>query len=229
MRHEAQKHLFSKFQPGKYTAAKTINEILQHQFSFYLETLNKYIDVIAQEDFLHFLLFQYDQAAKVENLFKERALKEDEESKWSAIGPVFRRTIKYLAERSTLLSGDKRHTHSNKPSLEGLDYLWISAEESVGLYVLSDQTYAIFPDSTTLEIIDREIHDYFILSLSESCDLNDAVRVDTEFRDHFVGKPSDSILLNATEHEVWLGDAFRSTVGLTYLETVRTSRLPSSQ
>lgn len=222
IRHEAQRHLFSRFLPGKYTDPKTINEIIQYQFTFYFEKLNNYIKVIAQEDFLHFLLFQYDQSVKVENLYKDRTLKEDEESKWFEIGPVFRRTIKYLAERSTLLSGDKLHTHSKKPSLEGLDNLWISAEESVKLYMLSDQTFTIFPDSSTLEIIDREIHDYFILSLSESCDLSDAVRVDTEFRDRFIGKPSDSIVLNLTEHQVALGDAFHSTIGLSYLETIGT-------
>ena len=222
MRHAAQRHLFSKFSPGKYEDAKVINEILQHQFSFFFEELNKYIEVIAQEDFLHFLLNQYDESAKVDNLYKERALNGSEENKWAAVGPVFRRTIKYLAERSTLLNGDKNHTHSNRPSLEGLDLLWIAAEESVRLYLLSDQTFTICPDSSRLELIDRELDDYFILSLTETCNLDNDIRIDTEYRDKYVGKPTDSVIFNLNEHQRLLGDAFQSTIGLNYLQTVGT-------
>lgn len=222
MRYAAQKHLFSKFRPGNYEDAKAINEILQHQFSFYFEKLNQYIQVIAQEDFLHFLLFQYDESAKIDNLYKARALSSSEESNWAAVGPIFRRTIKYLAERSTLLNGDKAHTNSQKPSLEGLDILWISAEEAVKLYLLSDQIYTIFPNSSRLELIDRDIHDFLILSLTDTCNLDDAIRTDAEYRDRYVGDPSKSVVLNLNEHQNLLGDAFLSTVGLNYLHTIGT-------
>lgn len=220
MRYEAQKHLFSKFQSGKYTDPETINQIIQHQFSFYFEKLTKYIEIIAQKDFLHFLLFQYDKSSEIDSLYKARELNKDEERKWLKTGSIFRRTIKYLSERSTLLNGEKEHTHKTRPSLEGLDNLWICAEESVGLYLLSDQSYTIFPESTSLEILNREIGDYFMLTLAEEYDLNEYIRVDTEFRDRFVGKPADSILLNTFEHQLALGDAFSTTVGLNYLETI---------
>jgi len=106
LREKAQRHLYTVYSVGEYRDKDKVNEIIQHQFSYYFTELNRLIPLIARSDFLHFLLFQYDQSTEVDNLYKASALSPAEDQRWSEIGPIMRRTIKYLAERSVLLYED---------------------------------------------------------------------------------------------------------------------------
>lgn len=220
VREQVQRHLYSKYSVGEYRAAAEINEIIQYHFSYYYNELNRLIPLIARSDFLHFLLDQYDKSAEIENLYKDRALTPEEDKRWSEIGPIMRRTIKYLAERSVLLHEER----NSKPSIsdhalsQGLDFLWICAEETVSLYLLSDQTYILFPDTTSLKILPPENLKYFVLDVTRKCELADDTRRDTANRDRFVGNATSTVIYDIREHDAAIGASLKETIGISYLE-----------
>jgi len=220
VREKVQRHLYSKYSIGEYKDKAQINEIIQHQFSYYFTELNRLIPLIARSDFLHFLLFQYDQTAEIDNLYKERALTPAEDKRWGEIGPIMRRTIKYLAERSVLLYEER---NSNPPVSQdalsqGLDFLWICAEETINLYLVSDQTYIVFPETTVLTILSPENMKYVILDVTRHCELAADARRDTNNRERYVGKSQTTVIYDIREHDKAIGNAMRESIGISYLE-----------
>ncbi|MBI4687497.1 MAG: hypothetical protein HY756_06925 [Nitrospirae bacterium] len=219
VRERVQRHLYSKYAVGEYDDKPQINEIIQHQFSYYFTELNRLIPLIARSDFLHFLLFQYDQSAEIDSLYKDRALAASEDKRWSEIGPIMRRTIKYLAERSVLLEERNAKSPLNDEALsQGLDFLWICAEETVNLYLLSDQTYMVFPDATALKILPPENLKYFVLDVTNNCQLAEDVRRDTENRERYVGQAVATVIYDIQEHDKAIGAALKNSIGISYLD-----------
>lgn len=220
VRERVQRHLYSKYSVGEYKDSAQINEIIQHQFSYYFTELNRLIPLIARSDFLHFVLFQYDQSTEVDNLYKARALTSSEDKRWSEIGPIMRRTIKYLAERSVLLYKERNSRPPLKQEAlsQGLDFLWICAEEIINLYLLSDQTYILFPNMTVLKILPPENLKYFILDVTAQCELAADTRRDTQNRQRYVGKSEKSIIYDIREHDNAIGAAIKDTIGISYLD-----------
>ena len=152
IRRKADENLQSKFGIGKITESKTINEILQDQFSFYERIIEGLLPSISNIKFLEYLLFQYDKSGVIDKLNKNNDLKENERKRWDEIGPIVRRAIKYLAE--LVVKKMTRVEYYVPPNTQNLlmEKVWISAEELIRLYNLSEQTYSIFPDKTTFEI-----------------------------------------------------------------------------
>jgi hypothetical protein len=220
VREKVQQHLYSKYVVGEYKDKAQINEIIQHQFSYYFSELNRLIPLIARSDFLHFLLFQYDQTTEIDNLYKEHILTPAEDKRWGEIGPIMRRTIKYLAERAVLLYEDR----NSKPPIgeealsQGLDFLWICAEETINLYLVSDQTYIVFPDTTVLRILSPENVQYVIFDITRCCELAEDVRRDTNNRERYIGKSETSLIFNSQQHDKAIGNAMRDSIGISYLE-----------
>lgn len=220
VRAQVQKHLYSKYSVGEYHGAAQLNEIIKHQFSYYFTELNRLIPQIAKSDFLHFLLFQYDQTSEIDGLYKSGSLSPSDDKRWGEIGPIMRRTIKYLAERTVLLhEGKDTKPNLSKAALsQGLDFLWICAEETVNLYMLSDQTFIVFPDTTSLKILPPENLKYFILEVDGECELAADTRKDTHNRERYVGKSESTVIYDLREHDKAIGRAMKNTIGLSYLE-----------
>ena len=150
---EAEQNLRSKYAVGTYTNKDTINEILRHQFGFYSNIVAETIPSIASLHFVDFLLFQYGESSKVEfTVYRGGKLNARDRAEWAAIGPVFRRAVNYLIELAVQLAPEEQPAASEASLLSLSDRVWICAEELIELYILSDQTFLIFPDDTTLAI-----------------------------------------------------------------------------
>lgn len=222
LRVKAEKHLRSKYAVGKYTDKETINEILQHQFSFFTDLLEQLLTVIASLDFLKFLLLEYDKTAQIDRLYKSNQLNEEEKARWAELGPKLRRAAKYLAERVVLLAPEEALSLSKEEALTILEKVWICAEQLVRYYILSDQTFLIFPDSTTLEIFPEDSYNYLTLEIDNQCasEIQERIRLDTINRDRFVPKLSFDI--NSAEHERVLAAAFQGAIGISYQDALTT-------
>lgn len=142
----------SRFHSGSYTNKEEINRILLHPFNFYSKKFDIIIPKIASCNLIEFLLFEFDQASEIQEKYKHGKLNQEETEKWIQLGPTFRRSAKFLAERVVMLQPDEAPEAPEDSLMEFLDEIWISAEEMVKLYILSDQTFMIFPNETTLKI-----------------------------------------------------------------------------
>lgn len=221
MREEAEGNLRSKFSEGIYTNSQDINSILQHQFKFYSQILEKIIQHIASRHFMEFILFQFDQATLVDDMYKSKTLSAEEDRRWERLGPAFRRGIKFLAESVTLLQPGEV-PDAPKDSLETfLDDIWICAEQMVDLYLLSDQTVAIFPDDTILTIFPEGRNELIDLKLQKEHSIHEAVRRDAANRDQFVGQGLSDYLTNISDHDKYLGDLLREKLGASYIEIIK--------
>jgi hypothetical protein len=223
LRIEAEQNLRSKYSVGVYTNKDTINEILRHQFAFYSKILAETIPSIASLYFLDFLLFQYGEASKVEfTLYRGGKLNARDRADWVAIGPTFRRAVKYLIELAVQLAPQVQPAASEDYLLSVLDRVWICAEELIELYILSDQTFLIFPDDTTLTIYPEGDQTYWSLELDKykrcSALFHQRVRDDSINRERFLPAQFDT---DIDEHEAVLASAFKDTVGLTYREALQ--------
>ncbi len=221
---EAEQNLRSKYAVGTYTNKDTINEILRHQFVFYSKILAELIPSIASLHFVEFLLFQYGESSKVEfTVYREGKLNVHDRADWVAIGPIFRRAVKYLIELAVQLAPEEQPAASEDYLLSVLDRVWICTEELIELYILSDQTFLIFPDDTTLTIYPEGGQVYWSLDLDKyklcSTLFHQRVRDDTINRERFL--PASQFDTDIDEHEVVLASAFKDTVGLTYREALQ--------
>lgn len=220
IRVDAERHLRSRYEAGKYTSKRVINEILQHQFAFFTDLLDQLLLPIASLDLLRFVLYQYDESARIETLYKDDQLSEEEKQLWSELGPEFRRTAKYLAERIVLFAPQEAPSAAKDDLLLILEKVWICVEELVSYYVLSDQTFMIFPESTALVIFPEGEYHYWTLDVDNQCALamQERVRVDTVNRGRFISGLSFD--RNLVEHEKVLAEPFRNTIGISYHEAI---------
>ena len=223
LRIECEKHLRSEFQSGLYTNREEINKILLHQFDFYSKKFDEIIPKLASRGLIEFILFEYDQASAIEEKYKNKKLNQKETQRWSQLGPIFRRASKFLAERVVLLQPDETPDAPEDSLMEFLDEIWIAAEEMVRFYVLSDQTFMLFPNETTVEILpegEADFSESFLsIDVTKKCEIEELVRRDTMNRSSIVvGEDSD--FLNIGLHDKVIGDALKSRVGVSYLEAI---------
>ena len=224
VRTAAEEHLRNKFRVGKYTDGESINVILQHQFDFYIRFLDQLLPTLASLDFLTFLLAEYDKTSEIDGLYKNNRLNDIDKGRWADLGPQLRRAIKYLAERVVLFAQGDLPAAPDRERMEAAEKVFICAEELVMHYILSDQTYMIFPDDTILEIHPEGNNDYWTLGISNDSvmELKERIRIDTMNRHSFI--PSPSFLQQCSEHEKFLAGVFKDTIGISYLETLMTLR-----
>jgi len=224
LRIEAEKNLRSNYRTGRYTDRKSINEILQHQFGFFTNLLEQLHPTVASLELLEFLLAVYDKTAEIDRLYKNNELNEKEKERWAELGPTVRRAIKYLAERVVLFAPEEPLNWSDEDTLAVTEKVWICAEQLTRYYIPSDQTFMIFPDDTILEINPEGSLHYLTLEVGNQCatEVQERTRLDTMNRDRFI--PTPSFDLESSEHERILADAFRETIGISYLEALGTLR-----
>lgn len=223
LRIESETHLRSKFQSGSYFNPEEINQILQHQFSFYSKKFDEIIPKLASHHLIEFILFEFDKASVVKEKYNHGQLSQKETARWSELGSKFRRAAKFLAERVVLLQPDEVPDAPEDSLIEYLDEIWIAAEEMVVLYMLSDQTFMVFPNETTFEIyLEYQVDflkDFWSLDVSKKCDIQKSVRRDTMNRSSVIGEDS-KFLTNISLHDQIIGSALKETVGVSYDEAI---------
>src|SRR5882672_1896017 len=74
VRAAAERHLRARFNVGIYHDKDAINAILQHNFAFYAELLERILPGIASMQFFKFVLYQFDQYVEVARLQREGQL-----------------------------------------------------------------------------------------------------------------------------------------------------------
>jgi len=217
---EAEEHLRSQFDVGQYSNSAEINQILHHQFAFFESKLEELLPQIASPDLLKFLLFQYEESMAVDSVYKSEQLNSKERVRWIELGPIFRRAVKYLAERVVMTMPERDPNVSRANLLERLDAVWICVEELTVLYTLSDQTFMVFPGETTFEILPRGEQKYWRLKVDNECAINmrERVFVDTANRERFVPQPSFEV--DTERHDDFLAGAFVEEIGTTYLQAI---------
>jgi hypothetical protein len=217
---DAEDHLRSKFTSNEY-AGETINLILQHQFSFFEKNLETLLPRIASQDFLSFLLFQYDESVNVNEAHKSGTLSQEESKRWGKLGPIFRRAIKYLIESVTMMLPDKSIKYPSNEVLDCMDGVWICAEELVSLYTLSDQTFMVFPNETKFSVLPYGEDLYWKLEVENECGINilDKIVIDRENRSRFI--QDSSIMYNIEVHDQILSESFSKDIGARYIDLIR--------
>ncbi|MEG4576609.1 hypothetical protein QUA56_28620 [Microcoleus sp. N3A4] len=219
LRIESEAHLRSAFSPGIYSEPEEINKILLHQFAFYSKKFEEIIPKLASHNFIEFVLFQFDQASVIEDKYKHGQLSEPEASRWRKLGSIFRRAVKYLAERIVLLQPDETPDSPEEFLRSLLDEIWIAAEEMVDLYLVSDQTFMVFPEHTTFEIYPEGSFDLWSIDVQKECDIQEAVRRDTTNQRSVIGADA-SFIIDISIHNQIIGNALKETIGISYQEVI---------
>lgn len=220
IRLNSESHLRNKYDVGKYTQKEKINEILQHQFKFYEETLEELLPPIVSRDLLEFVLHQYEVASQIEELNKAGKLLAQESIRWMEINKVIRRSAKYLAERIILFRPEKAPYIEPKAVLSDIEKIWICVEEMVILYVVSDQTHSIFPENSFLEILSLGQIDYFHQGLTiDLPETEKRVYLDTKNRNRFIS--NTSFLFNVDNQNKIIGESLEESIGIKYDDAIK--------
>lgn len=220
---KSRRHLLAKYKVGMYTNGSKINEILQFQFQYFAQELEKRLDQILYGDFIRFFLFQYDRAARIDSLYRANKLPPNERQLWSEIGPTFRRALKYLVEQ-IIITAKQGLPVAKGMAVERftklLEETLICAEYMVRHYIESDQTYLLFPDQTVLEITqDPSVYPTH-LSLDDPCLQEYAARQDEWMKYKSKHEIDLSNLESIKEQNTILGPAFLSSHNVSYRDAV---------
>lgn len=220
VRVRAEEHLRATYAPGVYTARDDVNAILQRQFAFHGAMLETELEKIASRHFMEFVLHQYDISCAIEHAARSLPSGQPDLVRWLELGPMFRRTAKYLAERITLLAPEEAPKAPKSEQLGHMDVAWICSEEIIRLYNLSSQTHSLFPDETRLEIRPPGELEYFRLTIEKGqiVQLQERMRVDTANRDRFV--PNGQFLFDVAAHDAILGPPMKATLGIGYKDAL---------
>jgi hypothetical protein len=220
---QSEVHLRSRFSIKRYDDKNEINSILQHQFDFYSRVLKELLPLVASRNYLEFVLHQFDLAAQVEQSYKSETLNKDEEERWAEIGPVFRRSAKYIAEQIVLLPHSQEPIAERNKLVAIAEKIWICAEEIIDLYMISDLTFSIFPEHTVLEIRPPGEKHYFHHDvLNDWLDnqyIQSRARLDLSNRHRFIPEPS--IILDVEGQDKVIGGAVKEAIGVTYQDAVK--------
>lgn len=215
VRQEAEASLRSQFKAGTYNKATEINKILQRHFSFYDEMLKQLAPRIASRHVMEFVLTQYDLSAEVNRKCEQgQVIDLDELAKWGELGPSFRRATKYLAECIAMLSPDETPDAEPDQVVGLIDRCWICAEQMVHLSMLSTQTFALFPDRTTLEIRPKGEMEWFILRLDDPSRFEafgERLRRDTASRKNVISE--EALIYNQGRLKGVLDERFKASCG----------------
>lgn len=215
----AETHLREKFSPGTYTDYAQMDAIIKWQVELFGKRFDDLIPKIASRSFMDFLMFQYEQSGVLDEMEKSGALSGTALVRWHDLGRTFKRTIKYVAERTTMLAPIVEPTPGTVERLDLLDEIFIYAEELVGYCILSDQT-RLFPNTTQMliqepgepTVLDHEMTDTSFNSFDQRIiahrNLTETIYGDTPYH------------VNVQEHSTHLGEAFESHLGVSYLEAL---------
>ncbi|MBX9671500.1 MAG: hypothetical protein K2X93_28185 [Candidatus Obscuribacterales bacterium] len=217
---EEEQALRSSMKPGLYESADDINKAIKALCLFYGEKLEANLPKLASRHYVEFLQWQYDQSFEVEMNYRRGSLTNDEQKQWSELGRVFRRALKHLIERVCSLEP------GSEPELDGEDLLWttevvqVCAEEFVSLCILSESTFAIFPDETKLTIYPEGEGKLYLLEVlnKKALSMDERLKIDGNNRRRWVaGKTIDRDL---DEQGGYLDSAFLESHGISYVDAI---------
>ena len=211
------KFLTEQYGPGLYTDEKAIQGILHRLVDFYGNYFDSLIPKLASRNFLEFILWQYDQCGRVNRLKRSGNLSGHALHTWNNVERNYGRTLKYIAERITMLAPNI--VSEEKPSIDAVDQAYVCAEGLVTNCILSDQT-RLHPRTTQLSIEEENGLIYIDHTLTDVRMSGFAERIfqDTGIRDTFFDGPNYE--LNSEEHSKLLDPVLRSSIGLTYKEAL---------
>ena len=227
VRREAEKHLRKKYLPGQYTE-KDANSIVQHMFTFYESRINRLIKKISKADLVYFILFQYDNAAKVHSKFQKGLLTNDEHKYWQANGPMYRRTIGYLLDK--IVANFTSPFKNDTPPVEAyctIDECFICCENANKYSLISNEIHylndsyeiIIHPPNSEYFITTRETEKSRAYSINHNYYVEQSTR-DISLRTIYIdGIPYERDWI---EHGNILNQSFLQAFGLTYHETMFT-------
>ena len=212
----ANSFLISKCGIREYCDPTIVNEIIKSFYNLCSDLLEKEFIKLASWDFMEFVLYQFDQASSIEQLYKNGKLNETEKSNWVRIGPTFRRAAKFISEKITTFSPENSPSIPESQYLETFEMIWICAEEMVRSYMASDTTYLLFPENTLLRILPESDETYWTFTSGSFLhnQFQEFIRIDTINRKRFIsGKffPEDH-----DKHDEILGEELKKHVGVTY-------------
>jgi hypothetical protein len=219
-RESAREHLLTRFSPGEYRGVEAANAVIQHHFTFYEKLLRPLISKLASPDAAEFLLFQYDEAARIFHSHGILDLRERET--WMEIEPIFTRAIKYLVEAMCLEASTTRPSIGREEAIMAMESALICAESMVGLSQASELVHSVFPDDCVARVFDTE-RPHLSIGVEgphSGCDKAFSERVirDRESRKQFVGFPQFDN--HTATHQRYLDDAFRQSFGINYGEFI---------
>jgi len=221
IRQEAERALREKFKEGIYSDLTSINSIIMSHFEFYDKRLKEIVPILGSHHVMEFLLYQYDLAHDIEEMAKGGKLTEQDRKYWISNGQHFRRAVKYLAECVAMLGPDEKPKAKELELLDLLDTMLICAEELVKLAGLSDQTFMLFPDNTTLILEPSGTEDYIKLKVSplRGQDLGERSRRDALVRSKY--SKGDYPLFDPDLYAAVFDSSFETAFGLSYKEGIR--------
>lgn len=207
----------SKYPDGVYTDPDEIDSIIKDMFTIYNGILEKYLPFLISRGFVEFLLQQYDNYAEIERKKKAGLLSQREMEFWSKVGAEARRSIKFMIEKSILTWEDKNICPENIDEIFAI--CWVSSENLVKLYILSDQTHSIF-SKVSLFYLDSSYVGYYEMRLDIEFDLVKEFKKDID-RDLMVKSISSadedaSVLQDIKLQSEMLESEFSDYLGISY-------------
>ena len=215
----AEDHLRSRYRPGRYTDADTINGIFQHQFAFHEAALDQALSHVASFQMLEFVLQLYEEASEVERLAKGGELAVGDLNRWVQLSPILRRGLKFLAEK-LVQSQPWREREIQERDLPNVWSAISSAERLVELYTLSDQTMFVTGDESCVEIMPPGEDIYIDHDFSIPCLKGFVWRIgqDRDLRARYLPRPTFDF--DTRRHRELLNDAFKLELGVSYSDAM---------
>jgi hypothetical protein len=148
---EARNFVLTSFPAGKRRKKEEVSAVLQCYFEFFSLRLDSLLRKLASQEFMEFVLYQYDMAAAAWRATPEEVTQEA--ARESSELSVVRRGLKHLAERIVVRASVPEFAPAGAPGLfkyveEALFIAWMLAE----LYLASDRAYYILPGEMELEL-----------------------------------------------------------------------------
>lgn len=216
-RSEMGSFLTKVYPTGTYEDKVDVQGILHRLVDFYGEAFDSLIPQLASRSYLEFLLWQYDQCGHINKLRRTGEISGYVLDAWATIEKNYGRTLKYIAERITMLAPNT--VSAEKPSLSVIDSAYVYAEALVRYCILSDQTI-LFPTETKISIVEEKKLVYIDHELTSDrmAGFNERVVTDTHIRQNFFDGPNFE--LDSVEHAKLLDPALKEAIGVTYSEAL---------
>lgn len=167
MRQEIEAHTRTSWQPGSYSDPHVISKFLRSLFDKCDEIIYRELHAVCSWTVLDFTLAQHDQWTRLFWAWRygrptvSRELEEELQEKT----PGMRRALKHVAENVASMRPQLKPWASG--TLRCIERALVAAEQSFMFSQLSDQTYRLFPDDTTLKITEPGSDFYFTLELGD--------------------------------------------------------------
>ncbi len=222
---EAKGVVLASFAPGKRRKKEEVSEVLQCVFEFFSLRLDSLLRKLASREFMEFVLYQYDLAAKGWRQTPDEVTIEAcrENSEFSTV----RRGLKFLAERTAMRSAAPEFAPAGPPGLfRYVEESLFAARMLADLYMMSDRAYYIMPGEMELEVCGagQKAEDEgwplgFRLTHDKSCmevDLNFSRRIvkDRSNREKYF--PDHSLNFDFKRQAIVLDPAFEKSFGCPY-------------